>query len=70
MKVLHARVHVANLLIVFSLFSLMTLHFDNMKFTTLIWEDSEYRFVFVALFVFNFMTSLDKLKEGLISILF
>lgn len=51
MKVSHARVQVANLLNIFSLFSLMTLHFDQTKFTTLIWEDSEYRLVFVGLFV-------------------
>lgn len=51
MKVSHARVHVANMHIIFSLFSLMTLHFDQTKFTTLIWEHSEYRLVFVGLFV-------------------
>ena len=51
MKVSHASVHGGNLLIIFSLFPLMTLHFDNTKFTTLIWEDSKYRLVFVGLFV-------------------
>ena len=51
MKVSLERVDVANLHILFSLFSLMTLHFDNAKVTTLIWEESEYRFVFVGLFV-------------------
>lgn len=55
MKVSHARVHVTNSLVIFSLFSSMTLHFDNAKFTTLIWEDSEYHFVFVGLFVCLFL---------------
>ena len=51
---------VANVLTVFSLvFSLMTLYFDNMKFATLIWEDSEYRLVsqaFCFRFVFYFFS--------------
>lgn len=51
-KVWHARVHVPNLLTVLSLFSLMTLPFDNAKFTTLVWEDSEYRLVFSFFFFF------------------
>ena len=51
MNVSHASVHVGNLFTIFSLFPLMTLHFDNTKFTTLIWEESEYHLVLVGLFV-------------------
>ena len=51
MQVPYARVHVANLLIISSLFSLMALNFYNGKFKVLIWEDSEYRFVLFGLFL-------------------
>ena len=51
------------------LFSLMTPHFDNTKFTTLIWKESEYCFIsqpfcFVFVFCFNFVILLNKLKRG------